>query len=124
MEARTLGVSFKPSLAKPYRWRDWAAPDGPKRKELQDGALGAFFAFVNGVPGPGGKATGLLPYLKGLKTLPDATPRQKVVSEVMTGVERVRIDTERNLLDVLDKVHEISAEAADPTHVFCPFSGL
>ena len=36
----------------------------------------------------------------------------------MTGVERVRIDTERNFLDVLDKVHEISAENIDPTHVF------
>ena len=36
----------------------------------------------------------------------------------MTGVERVRIDTERNFLDVLDKVHEISTEAVDPTHVF------
>ena len=36
----------------------------------------------------------------------------------MSGVERTRIDTERNLLDVLDKVHEISAETVDPTHVF------
>ncbi len=36
----------------------------------------------------------------------------------MSGVERTRIDTERNFQDVLDKVHEISAEAVDPTHVF------
>src|SRR4051812_22902838 len=36
----------------------------------------------------------------------------------MSGVERVRIDTEKNLLDVLDKVHEISNENVDPTHVF------
>ncbi len=36
----------------------------------------------------------------------------------MSGVERVRIDTERNFLDVLDKVHELSTEAVDPTHVF------
>lgn len=36
----------------------------------------------------------------------------------MSGVERVRIDTERNMLDVLDKVHEISAADVDPTHVF------
>jgi len=36
----------------------------------------------------------------------------------MSGVERVRIDTERNMLDVLDKVHEISSETVDPTHVF------
>ena len=60
----------------------------------------------------------LLPYLKGLRDRPGATPWQKVISEIMSGVERTRIDTERNLLDVLDKVHEISAERVDTTHVF------
>jgi hypothetical protein len=43
---------------------------------------------------------------------------QKVISEILAGAERVRIDPERNFLDVLDKVHEISDEAIDPTHVF------
>lgn len=108
-EAEALGVNFRPSLESPYRWCDWAKPEGPKRKELQDGALGSFFAFVN---------TKLLPYLKGLRNMPDAKARQKVISEVMTGVEKVRIDTERNFLDVLDKVNEITAESVDPTHVF------
>ena len=41
---------------------------------------------------------------EGLRNRPNATPRQKVISEIMSGVERVRMDTERNLLDVLDKV--------------------
>ena len=113
-EAEAVGVHFAPSLESPYRWKDWAAPplfadQGWKRKELQEGALGSFFSFVN---------EDLLPYLKALKSMPAATPRQKVISEIMTGVERVRIDTERNFLDVLDKVHEISAETVDPTHVF------
>lgn len=108
-EAEAVGVPFKPSLEAPYRWQDWATPEGPKRKELQEGTLGSFFGFVNGE---------LLIYLKGLKNKPDASPRQKVISEVMTGVERVRIDTERNFLDVLDKVNEITAENVDPTHVF------
>lgn len=114
-EAEAVGAHFTPSLESPYRWKDWAAPSqfpdhGWKRKELQEGALGSFFSFVN---------EKLLPYyLKALKNMPAATPRQKVISEIMTGVERVRIDTERNLLDVLDKVHEISAEAVDSTHVF------
>ena len=78
-------------------------------KALQDGTLGGFFAFVNGE---------LLPHLKALRERPGATPRQKVVSEIMSGVERTRIDTERNLLDVLDKVNELSGERVDPTHVF------
>ncbi len=117
-EAEALGVPFRPSLEAPYRWRDWAAPDGTKRKELETGALGAFFGFVNGSPDKQGGLAGLLPYLKGLKKRPDASPRQKVISEVMSGVERARIDTERNFLDVLDKVHKITSESVDPTHVF------
>jgi type I restriction enzyme M protein len=36
----------------------------------------------------------------------------------MTSVERVRIDTERNFLDVLDKVDQLTTESVDPTHVF------
>lgn len=117
-EADALGIRFRPSLKTPYRWRDWASPDGSKRKELQEGALGSFFAFANGFPDEKGKMSGLLPYLKSLKNFPDASPRQKVISEVMTGVERVRIDTERNFLDILDKVNEIRLENIDPTHVF------
>jgi type I restriction enzyme M protein len=108
-EAEALGVEFTPSLGEPYRWRDWAEPGGATRKALQEGGLGAFFAFVNGT---------LLPAIKGMRDKPSATARQKVISEMMAGVERTRIDTERNLLDVLDKVDEISAETVDPTHVF------
>ncbi len=40
------------------------------------------------------------------------------MAEILSGVERVRIDTETNLLEVLDKVHEISQKDIDPTHVF------
>src|SRR5688572_30466841 len=107
--ADAVGAEFVPSIESPFRWRDWAAPKSTKRAELQESTLGAFFDFVNGQ---------LLPYLRGLKNRPGATPKQKVISEIMTGVERVRIDTERNMLDVLDKVHEITREAIDATHVF------
>jgi type I restriction enzyme M protein len=107
--AEAVGTEFTPSLEAPYRWRDWAAPDGAKRAVLREGALGGFLGFVNGE---------LLPYLRGLKARPGATPRQKVISEIMSGVERTRIDTERNFLDVLDRVHEISGERVDQTHVF------
>jgi type I restriction enzyme M protein len=115
-EAEALGVPFRPSLPAPCRWRDWGAPPETlpagqtnKRHELQNAPQNAFFNFVN---------TDLLPHLKGLKNRPDASPRQKVVSEIMTGVERVRIDTERNFLDVLDKVHALTCESVDKTHVF------
>ena len=122
-QAAAVGAEFLPSLEAPYRWRDWAAPfddtlsgdgrgghpQGWKRRELANAALGATFGFVNGE---------LLPHLRGLRERPNATPRQKVISEILSGVKEVRIDTERNFLDVLDRVHDISNETVDTTHVF------
>lgn len=107
--AQAVDSDYIPSLEVPYRWQDWAAPEGTKRKELAGGTLGAFFGFVNG---------DLILHLKALRNRPNATARQKVISEIFSGVERTRIDTERNLLDILDKVHEISNENVDTTHVF------
>ena len=108
-QAEAVGAKFMPSLQSPYRWQDWAAPEGTKRLSLQMGALGGFFGFVNGE---------LLPYLKSLRDKPNATPRQKVISEILSGVERVHVDTEKNFLDVLDKVHEIRHENIDTSHIF------
>jgi type I restriction enzyme M protein len=107
--AEVLGLSFTPSLESPYRWRDWARRMGVKRVELQNGSLGAVFSFVNGE---------LLPYLRGLRNQPNATPRQRVISEIMSGVERVRVDTEKNFMDVVDRVDGISLDAVDSTHMF------
>lgn len=108
-QANAVGEEFTPSLEPPYRWRDWAAPEAEKRKELQEGVLGSVFAFVNGE---------LIPYLKSLKDRPNATPRQKVISEIFSSVDHVRIDTEHNFLDVIDKVNEISVKYVDETHLF------
>ncbi|MFH0809767.1 MAG: N-6 DNA methylase [Pseudomonadota bacterium] len=107
--AEAVGAHYAPSLVAPYRWQDWAAPEGAKRKELQEGMLGGFFGFVKDQ---------LLPYLKGLGDVPNATPRQKVISQIMVAVQQTRIDTEHNMLDVLDKVHELNGETIDETHVF------
>lgn len=106
-EAEAVGARFNPSLESPYRWRDWAAPDSEARKQMVD--QGKLMDFVN---------QKLLPYLRDLENTPRATPRQKVIGEVMAGVERVRIDTQKNLCDVCDKVQNLSAETIDDTHVF------
>jgi type I restriction enzyme M protein len=107
--AKAVGVDFRPSLTAPYRWRDWAAPEAPERKRMVESTTNAFYDFVN---------TKLIPHLKALKDKPNATPRQKVMSEIMSSVDRTRVDTQRNLLDVLDKIHEISLGTVDDTHVF------
>ena len=104
-EAAALGLRFKASLPKPFRWCDWAAPESPLRQDKK----ASVWKFVH---------EDLLPKLKALEKQPGASARQKVISEIMSGVDRSRIDTEKNFLDVLDKVHEISSVTVDDTHVF------
>ncbi len=113
--AEAVGTRFKPALRSPYRWQDWAAPGGLKRKELEAGKIGEFFAFIN---------KDLLPYLHGLDELPDqrprpsATPKQRVIARIMKAVERVRVDNEANFRDILDLVHQISIDRINDTHFF------
>ena len=107
--ASAVGEPFTPSLDSPYRWRDWAALGGDQRTELQNGFSGAVFDFVY---------QELLPYLQGLRQSPAATPRQKIIAEIMGAVTERRIDTEKNFLDILDAVHGISQETTDNQHVF------
>lgn len=129
--AEAVGGEFSPALVGPYRWRDWAAPyaekpDHPqttegkpfgwKRQELFAKGDGRLFEFIN---------TELLPHLHGLdidpKTKlpnPAASRKQRIIGRIMTAVERVRVDSETNLRDILDKVHQISIDHIDDTHFF------
>ena len=123
-EAEALGLDYAPSLPMPWRWQDWAAPwsdaaDAPrtpeglavgwKRRELQEGRRGDYFAFVNHQ---------LLPWLRTLRDRRAATPKQKVISEILSAIERVRIDTESNFGDVLDRVHALRLAGTDTQHQF------
>lgn len=123
-EAEALGLTYTPSLVAPFRWQDWAAPwsdkpDTPKtsdgeplgwkRRVLQESKRGDYFAFVNGE---------LLPHLRGLRDQPGASPKQKVISEIIYPIERVRIDTESNFADVLDRVHALRLAGTDTQHQF------
>ena len=130
-EAEAVGASFTPALASPYRWQDWAAPysekeDHPqtsagkpygwKRQELFAAGDGRLFDFIN---------KELLPHLHGLDIdartgLPNssASRKQRIIGRIMTAVERVRVDSETNLRDILDKVHEIHIDHVDDTHFF------
>lgn len=123
-ETEALGLDYSPSLESPFRWQDWAAPwsdktgaprtsdgkpQGWKRRELQEGKRGDYFAFVNNE---------LLPLLRNLKDRPAATSKQKVISEILSAVERVRVDTESNFADVLDRVHALHLAGTDTQHQF------
>ena len=126
--AEALGRPFSPALQAPYRWQDWAAPCdlasaartpegqhlGWKREALKP-RVGDLMAFIN---------KELLPHLHQLDVLPDgqpnlaASPKQRVIGRIMTAVERVRVDSETNLCDILDRVHEISIDHIDDRHFF------
>jgi type I restriction enzyme M protein len=130
-EAEAVGANFTPALASPYRWRDWAAPfsdkdDHPKtsdgkpfgwkRQELFAAGDGRLFDFIN---------KDLLPHLHGLDIgtrtglpNPSASRKQRIIGRIMTAVERVRVDSETNLRDILDKMHEIHIDHVDDTHFF------
>src|ERR1035437_1925402 len=90
-EAEALGIPFAATVKMPCRWRDWAAPGCALRQDIK----ASVWKFVH---------EELLPYLKGLKDKRGATPRQKVITQVMAAVERRRVGKEKNFLDVLDKV--------------------
>ena len=107
-QSEALGLNWTPSLQPPFRWRDWAAPDGEKRAELEQ-TTDALFRFVNGE---------LLPHLKGLENHANATVKQKIISEILSGVERVGINTETNFKNVLDRVDALRQEDVDDTHTF------
>lgn len=111
-DARALGVSFTPTLSAPYRWRDWASPEGKKRAELSS-RPGAFLDFVR---------DDLFPHLQSLKNRGKATPRQKALSEIIIGTSGPsggsRVNTGRLLLDVLDLVDGLREAKMDTRHGF------
>ena len=130
-QAEAVGARFTPALRFPFRWQDWAAPyaignDHPKvpeglpfgwkRQELFAAGDGKLFDFIN---------KELLPHLHGLDIdtrtglpMPGASPKQRIIGRTMTAVERVRVDSEANLRDILDKVHQINIDQVDDTHFF------
>jgi len=130
-EEAALGNSYIPALVSPFRWQDWAAPystdtnhpktpegqpHGWKRQELFAKGDKKLFDFINNE---------LLPHLHGLdidkitgQPNLNATRKQRIIGRIMTAVEKVRVDSETNLRDILDKVHQLHTDHVDDTHFF------
>jgi hypothetical protein len=47
-----------------------------------------------------------------------ASRKQRVIGRIMTEVKKVRVNSETNLREILDKVHEIHIDHIDDTHFF------
>lgn len=108
-DAAIIGRNFRPSISMPYRWQDWASPDGNKRHELQNGAPGDIFRFLE---------FDLLPHLHELGDGRGATERQRLISQIISNVDQTRVDTEHNFLDVLDLIDQIDIDQIDNQHQF------
>ena len=107
--AEILGRKFTPSLTGRHCWSSWAGRDGRHRKKLQNGARGDIFRFLE---------RDLLPHLRKLGARRAATPRQRLISRIVADVDETRVDTERNFLDVIDKIDDIRFGNIDDQHLF------
>jgi type I restriction enzyme M protein len=135
-EAKALKVEFEPTLEAPYRWRDWAAAydrrkdpkevikskeRGWKRCEIdnygwnspviKDGKqeIGSYIDFIN---------KELFPYLKGLKDIPAASNKQKIVSLVFINKDDTVVKSVANMQDVLDGIESITNAEINDRHMF------
>src|SRR6476661_7963024 len=100
-EAELEGMPFRPTLAPPYRWRDWAAPaDGISGDDL--------IAFINqdeaGRP-DGSRGPGLFATLRALDAAGD-DPRARVIATVFRGTVN-RMVNGYLLRDVVNKIDAI-----------------
>jgi type I restriction enzyme M protein len=109
-EAALAGKKFRPAIAPPYRWRDWAAnPQGITGNEL--------LAFINqdeAVRPDGSKGPGLFAYLRQL-TSSEGDDRRDVIATVFRGVDN-RMKSGYLLRDVINKVANIHFTSSDELH--------
>lgn len=108
-DAKVQGIRFTPSLTGRHRWSSWAGRRGKHRKKLQNGARGDIFRFLE---------ADLLPHLQKLGERRSASQRQRLISQIVADVDGTRVDTEKNFLDVIDRINDIRLGNIDDQHLF------
>jgi type I restriction enzyme M protein len=110
LNAELAGKPFRPDIAPPYRWRDWAAdPAGITGEDL--------IAFVNNdeaMRPDGTRGSGLLYYLRGLRSA-DGGDRRDVIGTVFRGMQN-RMTDGFLLRSVINLVNSIHFTATDEMH--------
>jgi type I restriction enzyme M protein len=101
---------FRPAIASPYRWRDWAAKeDGITGDELKK--------FISNdevqLLGEKDRRPGLLAYLRAFAG--SADPRQRVIGDVFAGVQS-RMESGYLLRDIINKVNGIHFDSSEEIH--------
>ena len=109
-EAVLKGVKFRPAIAAPYRWRDWAAPE--------DGVTGeALINFINQdrVNRPDGQdGPGLFAYLRSLQG-ENGGDRRDVIATVFRGTVN-RMISGYLLRDLINKINSIRFSSSEEIH--------
>ena len=107
--AKVQGTAFRPSLTGRHRWSSWASPSGRHRRKLRGGSSGGVLNFLE---------QDLLPHLHKVGYRARATARQRLISQIVDDVNESRVDTERNFLDVIDRIDDIRLGDVDDQHIF------
>jgi type I restriction enzyme M protein len=109
-ETELAGERFRPLLAPPYRWRDWAA--------REDGITGPeLITFINqdeAVLPDGTRGPGLFAHLRSLQSA-NGSGREEVVANVFRGVSN-RMESGYLLRDVINKVNGIHFDSSEEMH--------
>ena len=109
-EAALEGKRFRPTIARPYRWRDWAAkPDG-----ITGDTLIAFVQNDEATRPDGTRGPGLFAYLRSL-TGANGGDRRDVIRTVFLGTVN-RMLNGYLLRDVLNKVNGIHFTSTEETY--------
>jgi type I restriction enzyme M protein len=116
-EAQMANVKFKPLIAEPYRWRDWAKELNPTGDELLD------FINKDEVVNPFStkktdKIAGLFYYLRNIANDADASDvssRRLVIATVFKGVDN-RMKSGFLLRDVIDQINKIHFDSSEELH--------
>lgn len=114
-ETKLAGKRFKPAIEKPYRWRDWAAPeDGLTGDELIRFISNEDYHFADSHRGPG-----LFAYLRALRG-GDGGDRRDVIATVFKGAN-LRMQSGYLLRDLINKVTGIHFGSSDEIHTLSNF---
>ena len=110
--AGLAGRTWRPVVAAPWRWRDWAAP--------ADGITGAdllsFLSADETVLPDGSRGPGLFAYLRGLRGDDGRRDRRDVVATVFRGFSN-RMESGYLLRDVVSLVDGIRFDSSEEIHV-------
>ena len=104
------GKVYKPAIAKPYRWRDWAEVEGG----ITGDELISFLNLESAVLPDGKTGPGLFTYLRSLVGV-EGGDRRDVIATVFQGLQN-RMINGYLLRDVIDKINNIQFNSSEEMH--------